>query len=97
MGLIMIFLVLIAQFYIALFPLGQSGVGTAECFFKAYLALPVIILFWVCGYFWKRAGWLTLSQIDINPGRREIDWEEHHAIEVIRNSNFFVRLAHILF
>lgn len=85
------------QFYTALFPLGQSGVGTAEGFFKAYLALPVVILFWVCKYFWKREGWLKLSQIDVDSGRREIDWEEHHrAAEAIRNSNFFVRMVHFL-
>ncbi|KAL2004522.1 hypothetical protein VTN00DRAFT_3407 [Thermoascus crustaceus] len=98
MGLILIFLVLVAQFYTALFPLGQSGVGTAEGFFKAYLALPVVILFWLCGYFWKREGWLKLSQIDVDSGRREIDWEEHHrAAEAIRNLNFLVRMVHFLF
>jgi amino acid transporter len=90
-GLLLIFLVLVAQvnplslpmqvktnrtqFYTALYPLGNDGhVGTAEDFFKAYLALPVVILFWICGYFWKRTGWLRTSQIDVDTGRREVNW-----------------------
>src|ERR1700712_5287049 len=42
-GLLLIILVLIAQFYTALYPLGNDGkIGTAEDFFKSYLALPVV-------------------------------------------------------
>jgi amino acid transporter len=93
-GLVLIFLVLIAQvfppspfhhvlveahitqFYTALFPLGKEGhIGTAEDFFKSYLALPVVIVFWICGYFWKRSGWLRTSQIDVDTGRREVNWD----------------------
>ncbi|CZR56479.1 probable amino-acid permease inda1 [Phialocephala subalpina] len=72
MGLILIFLVLMAQVR----PLSpHCKIGTAEDFFKSYLALPVVILFWVCGFAWKRAGWLRTSQIDVDSGRREVDWE----------------------
>jgi amino acid transporter len=35
----------------------------------------VVLFFWVCGYFWKRQGWLRTSQIDIDSGRREVDWD----------------------
>ncbi|KAF1985217.1 amino-acid permease inda1 [Aulographum hederae CBS 113979] len=72
-GLAIIFLVLVAQFYIAIFPLG--GTPSAEGFFKAYLALPVVLFFWGAGYLWKREGWLRTSQIDIDTGRREVDWD----------------------
>ncbi|KAG9235172.1 putative amino-acid permease inda1 [Amylocarpus encephaloides] len=74
-GLILIVLVLIAQFYTAISPLGVDGVGTAEDFFKSYLALPVVILFFICGYFWKQPGWLRTANIDVDSGRREVDWE----------------------
>ncbi|KAH8593038.1 amino acid permease [Bisporella sp. PMI_857] len=75
-GLIIIFLVLMAQFYTALYPLGNNGkIGTAEAFFKSYLALPVVLFFWACGYLWKRTGWLRVSQIDVDTGRRPVNWD----------------------
>ena len=46
-----------------------------------WLAVPVIIFFWIIGFFWKRTGWLKLSQIDVDTGRREHDWEEIRAYQ----------------
>ncbi|KAF2474952.1 amino-acid permease inda1 [Lindgomyces ingoldianus] len=74
LGLFIIFLVLCAQFYTALSPIGED-IGTAEGFFKSYLALPVVIFFWLCGYLWKRQAWLRTSNIDVDSGRRELDWD----------------------
>lgn len=80
LGLFLIVIVLIAQFYTAIVaPPGESGWGTVEGFFKSYLALPVVLFFWACGYFWKREGWLRTSQIDVDTGRRELDWDEINA------------------
>ena len=79
MGLFLCFLILAAQIFVAIAPPGQSGVGDAENFFKQCLALPVVLAFWVCGYFWKRTGWLTLGQIDLDTGLRQHDWEEINA------------------
>lgn len=62
------------QFYTAVSPIG-ARLATAEQFFSAYLALFVVALFWVCGYFWKRTGWLTIAQMDVDSGRRELDWD----------------------
>jgi amino acid transporter len=73
-GLAIIFLVLCAQFYTAISPVG-THIGTAEGFFKSYLALPVVIFFWLCGYLWKRKAWLRTPQIDVDTGRRELDWD----------------------
>lgn len=42
------------------------------------LTVPVVIAFWIAGYLWKRKGFLKLSQIDVDTGRREIDWEYVH-------------------
>ena len=62
-------LVLIAQFYTAVKPL------TAYDFFLSYLALFVVILFYIIGVVWKRQTWLRTANIDVDTGRREIDWE----------------------
>jgi len=74
LGLFIIVVVLIAQFYTAVSPVGKR-VGTAEDFFKSYLALFVVMAFWIVGYFWKRTGWLRTSQMDVDTGRRELDWD----------------------
>ena len=48
-GLALNILCLIAQFYVALFPIGGTPTLGAEYFFESYLAFPVVILFFV-GY-----------------------------------------------
>lgn len=52
-----------------------------ESFFMDWLAVPVIIFFWIIGFIWKRTGWLRLSQIDVDTGRREHNWEEIRAYQ----------------
>ncbi|OHE99405.1 amino acid permease [Colletotrichum orchidophilum] len=78
LGLFFIIIFLIAQFFVAICPPG-GGFASAEDFFKAYLALPVVLFFWACGYLWKRKGFLKLSEIDLDTGRREVDWDEINA------------------
>ncbi|MCQ4078986.1 hypothetical protein FK519_29990, partial [Klebsiella pneumoniae] len=51
-GITLNFLVLIAQFWIALFPIG--GKPEAESFFKSYLSFPIIIVFYVFHKIWKK-------------------------------------------
>jgi len=78
LGLIIIFIVLCAQFYTAVSPLDLppgKKTGTAEDFFASYLALFVVAAFWLVGYFWKRTGWLRTAQMDVDTGRRELDWD----------------------
>lgn len=62
------------QFYTAISPIGAS-LGTAEGFFQSYMALFVVALFWIIGYLWKRQAWLRTPQIDVDTGRRELDWD----------------------
>jgi amino acid transporter len=40
-----------------------------------YLAFFVVIFFWIVGYAWKRQGWLRTAQMDVDTGRRELDWD----------------------
>ncbi|KAK7397692.1 Amino-acid permease inda1 [Neonectria punicea] len=79
LGLFLCFIILIAQIFVAIAPYDQDGVGDAENFFKQCLALPVVLAFWICGYFWKRTGWLRLDQIDLDAGLREHNWDEIRA------------------
>ncbi|OLN96418.1 Amino-acid permease inda1-like protein 1 [Colletotrichum chlorophyti] len=79
LGLLLVFVSLAAQFFVAICPPGKSGFATVEDFFKSYLALPVVLFFWACGYLWKRKGFLRLDQIDLDTGRREVDWDHVHA------------------
>ncbi|KAL8397237.1 hypothetical protein RB594_004088 [Gaeumannomyces avenae] len=79
-GLILCVLVLIASLYSAICPVG-SDFNDAEGFFKEWLTVPVILFFWACGYLWKREGGLRIDQIDIDTGRRELDWDEINAFK----------------
>lgn len=72
-GVILIILVLIAQFWIALWPVGGSP--DAETFFEAYLSAPVVLVFYIGHKLWKR-NWrlyIRARDIDIDTGRRELD------------------------
>jgi amino acid transporter len=87
------------QFYIAVDPIG-GGTPRArvESFFKSYLALPIVLVFWGAGYFWKRTGWLSLSQIDVDTGRRQHDWVVIQAErEALAQKGAFKRMVHFLF
>ncbi|KAM5440992.1 Amino acid permease [Microsporum ferrugineum] len=96
-GLIFVGLVFIAQFYTAVWPLG-GGVNDAKGFFKTYLAVPVVLLFWICAHIWKGKGWLKLCDIDVDAGRREIDWEAHNRVmEERKNASPFMRMVYFLF
>ncbi|KAK1834582.1 amino acid permease/ SLC12A domain-containing protein [Podospora conica] len=74
-GLGLNIMVLIAQLYVSISPVG-SDLNTAEGFFMSYLALPVVIVFWIGGFIWKRTGWLTIDKIDLDTGRRALPWDE---------------------
>ncbi|KAL7899703.1 amino acid permease domain-containing protein [Trichoderma sp. SZMC 28014] len=78
-GLFICFIVFAAQFFTAIAPPGQHGLNDAEGFFQSYLALPIVLAFWLAGYIWKRTGWLKIEQIDVDTGRRDLNWDEIHA------------------
>ncbi|KAF8147988.1 APC amino acid permease [Crassisporium funariophilum] len=72
-GIILIVVVLIAQFYIAIWPIGGMDSDprvVAETFFATYLAMPVMILFYVVGYAWKRTLPQRAHEIDLDSGRK---------------------------
>ncbi|GME73232.1 unnamed protein product [Ambrosiozyma monospora] len=72
-GLVLNCLILVAQFWVALFPLGESP--DAAVFFQAYLTVPVLIAFYVFYLAWKRDFMIyrKAMDIDVDTGRRETD------------------------
>jgi amino acid transporter len=72
-GLGLNILCLIAQFYVALFPIG--GKPNAMAFFESYLAAPIVIAFFIGYKIYERdfSIGVDLSAIDLDAGRREVD------------------------
>jgi len=71
-GAVVLVLVLIAQFYVAVWPIGgtDSPGDAAQSFFLAYLAAPILIAFYIIGFIWKRQGPKKASEIDLVTGRK---------------------------
>ncbi|KAF7934317.1 hypothetical protein BELL_0378g00020 [Botrytis elliptica] len=75
-GLGMIVLVLIAQFWVAVDPIGNvhTGINTKiSSFFEAYLAMPVVLIFYAGYKLWYRTRWMKIEDIDLRTGRNEVD------------------------
>ncbi|KAL3422966.1 amino acid permease [Phlyctema vagabunda] len=67
---------LIAQFYVALFPIGGTPTGGVEAFFESYLAAPFVLACFIGYKIYERTFkfGVNLSEIDIDAGRRELDF-----------------------
>uniref|UniRef100_A0A060TEW9 ARAD1D17600p n=1 Tax=Blastobotrys adeninivorans TaxID=409370 RepID=A0A060TEW9_BLAAD len=72
-GLVINCLVLVAQFWIALFPVGASP--DPAVFFQKYLAAPIVIVFYIIWKLYKRPPFVRTKDIDVDTGRRDIDLE----------------------
>ncbi|ODV96644.1 hypothetical protein PACTADRAFT_48474 [Pachysolen tannophilus NRRL Y-2460] len=72
-GVLLNFLILIAQFWVALYPIGDAP--SANTFFQSYLAFPVIIFFYLIHKIWTRKWqmWIKVQDLDLDTGRREVD------------------------
>ncbi len=70
-------LVLVAQFWIAAWPVGgaESVSVNVEDFFQAYLTVPVVAAFYIFYMLWKRdfTIFVNLSTIDLDTGRKVVD------------------------
>ena len=75
-GFILNCLVLVAQFWTAVWPVGyasMSSTAIAKNFFLAYLAAPVVILFYVPYKIYYRTPFMRTAMMDLKTGRRELD------------------------
>lgn len=75
MGLTLLVLAFLAQFYKAGWPIGEADMtpkDRAVNWFQSCLALPISIVFYVVGRFTlKGAGWIPIDQIDCTTGRAQ--------------------------
>jgi len=101
LGAFLIVVVLIAQFYVALWPIGgvSSGKERASDFFQAYLAAPILIIMWIGGYVWQRTLPRRAHEIDLDTGRKSWltveEMREYRAER--RTAPLYVRVYRILF
>ncbi|OJJ50183.1 hypothetical protein ASPZODRAFT_58491 [Penicilliopsis zonata CBS 506.65] len=97
LGLALNILSMLAQLFTAIAPAG-GGINGAYGFFESYLALPVVIAFWIFGYVWKRQGWISIDKIDIDTDRRPLPWDEINAYRAqVAAMPAWRRLIHTVF
>ncbi|KAL3230433.1 High-affinity glutamine permease [Nakaseomyces bracarensis] len=97
---VMMVLALIAQFWVAIAPIGEGGSLDAQGFFENYLAMPILIAFY-CGYkVWKRDWRLFIrsKDIDLDSYRQIFDeellkQEDEEYQEKLRNGPFWKRVV----
>lgn len=80
-GFFMIFMMFVAQFYIAVAPIGAKP--SAEAFFQSYLSFPIFIACYVGHKVYKRNWKILISpkDMDIDTGRPDFD------LELVRQEN----------
>lgn len=83
-GFLFTCLVLIAQFWVGVWPIGYgdlSGSEMAQNFFLNYLAAPVVIVFYLGYKIWTKAPVMRSRSMDVKTGRRELNLPELMAEE----------------
>ncbi|KAK4055504.1 Amino acid permease [Microbotryomycetes sp. JL201] len=102
LGFILICLVLIAQFYVAVWPIGginPDPKGAAKDFFQTWLALPVLLVMWIAAAILMGTKPLKASEIDLDTGRKA--WYTASEMEAYRaerrNAPWHIRIWRILF
>ncbi|KAK2627706.1 hypothetical protein QTJ16_002352 [Diplocarpon rosae] len=76
LGLIMNILILAAQFWTAIWPVGYGTMTKSEVitsFFEAYLAMPIVIVFFIGFKVVKKTKFKRVQDIDITSGMRELN------------------------
>lgn len=72
-GLISLLLVLVAQLWVAVDPVGNSSSSSKDIavnFFQAYLAAPVVLVFYVGYKIWYRTSFVRVKDMDLKTGRQ---------------------------
>ncbi|KAF2141828.1 uncharacterized protein K452DRAFT_351312 [Aplosporella prunicola CBS 121167] len=78
-GLIFNILVLIAQFWTGFAPIGYSEMSAGEMvesFFAAYIAFPIVLLFYFPYKFWYKTPFVRAKDMDLHTGIREMNLAE---------------------
>lgn len=85
LGLLLNILCLVAQFYIALFPIGSNP--SASTFFKSYLAAPVVLAFFLIWKIVKKTRFVRAKEADLLSGRRLMDLHKLHIEDLEKQSH----------
>jgi yeast amino acid transporter len=85
-GLSLNVLCLIAQFYIALFPIGSMP--NASTFFRGYLAAPVVLLLFCSWKVLKKTRYVRAKEADLLSGRRLMNLHKLRAEDLEKQSNW---------
>ena len=75
-GLVFNMLVLIAQFWVGLFPIDlkdKSAKGHVQNWFSVYLAAPIVLVFYIPYKLWFRTSIVRSKDMDLKTGRRDLD------------------------
>lgn len=78
-GLILNILILVAQFWTGIAPIGYADMTAAErvdTFFQLYLAAPIVIVMYFAYKFVRRTKIKKIREIDITSGMRETNLAE---------------------
>lgn len=78
-GFLLNVIVLIAQFWVGVYPIGWKGMSSsaiAETFFQAYLAAPIVILSYIGYKFWYNTPIIRSHNMDLHTGIRELNVAE---------------------
>lgn len=93
-GAFLNFLVLMAQFWTALFPEGSAD---AYSFFSVWLSLPIVLAFFIPYKIWYKTPFVRSKDMDLITGVREIDMdvlkqELQEEREYIRSKGWYYRI-----
>ena len=75
-GLASLLAILAAQFWVAISPTGDTAttpLGQVSNFFEAYLAFPIVMLFYAGYKIWYRTSWIKIEDIDLQTGRNDFE------------------------
>jgi amino acid transporter len=85
-GLFLNVLCLIAQFYIAVWPIG--GLPTAQNFFESYLAAPIVLALFLGWKIYHNTSYVRTMDIDLQSGRRDLNLRELREQEAVERANW---------
>lgn len=76
LGLLFNFVILAAQFWVGAWPVdwrNRTSLQLAENFFLQYMAVPIVILFYLVHRFWFHTSFIRIEDMDIDTGRRDFN------------------------
>ena len=76
LGLALNVLILVAQFWVGLWPIdyGEQSVSeNVQNFFLQYLAVPIVLIMYIGHKAYYRTSFVKLAEMDVDTGRREFD------------------------